>query len=86
MICPPMEAVASTPPAKAGLVAEALHERDRELARRDHVGDARARDRAHEAEENPVDLGRAAPRGAEAHGDVGEELDHAAFSRKGRTG
>ena len=59
------------------LVAEALHQRDRELADGDHVGDARAGDRAHQRRREHRDLGRpAAARAEQAHRDVVEESDH----------
>ena len=58
-------------------VAEALHQRDRELADGQHVGDARAGDRSHHPRRDHRDLRRAAARVAdEAERDVVEQVDH----------
>ncbi len=58
-------------------IAEALHERDRELADGQHVGDAGARDRPHQPRRDDRDLGRAALGVADqAEREVVEELDH----------
>ena len=84
MIWPPMDEVASTPPAKADGEAEALHQRNRELARGDHVGDAGARDRAHERGGGHADLAGAALLVAEhRHRDVVEEIDDAGLLHEG---
>ena len=48
MICPPMRGGRLDAAGEGGAVAEALHQGDRELADGDDVGDARARDRAHQ--------------------------------------
>ncbi len=58
-------------------IAETLHQRNGELARGHHVGDARAGDRAHERRRDDGDLGGAAAGVSDqSEGDVGEELDH----------
>ncbi len=59
-------------------IAEALHQRDGELAGGDHVGHAGTGDGAHQCRGHHRHLGRAAQLVAEqAHGEVGEQLDHA---------
>ena len=64
-------------------IAEALHERDGELAGRDDVGDARAVDRAHERRGDDRHLGRpAAMMPDRAERDVGEQRIMPARSRK----
>ena len=51
---------------------------------RDHVGDARARDRAHQRRRDHAHLARARPRAAEQpHRHVVEELDHAGALQEG---
>ena len=63
---------------KRAAIAEPDHQRNRELADGDDVGDAGAGDRAHHARGEHRDLGRATAGAAEqAERDVGEELDHA---------
>ena len=84
MIWPPMLAVASTRAGEGGLVAEALHQRDRELAGGDDVGDARAVDRAHQAGRDHRHLRRPALGVADrAQRDVVEQLDHAGALEEG---
>ena len=63
---------------KGAAIAEPDHQRNRELADGDDVGDAGAGDRAHHARGEHRDLRRSAAGAAEqAERDVGEELDHA---------
>ncbi|CAH0271156.1 hypothetical protein SRABI70_03490 [Pseudomonas sp. Bi70] len=62
---------------EGALVAEALHQRDGELAGGDHVGDPRTGDGAHQRRGHYRNLGRAAGLVAEhAHGEIGEQPDH----------
>ena len=59
-------------------IAETLHQRNGELAGRDDIGDARPGNRSHQRRGEHRDLGGAALSAAEgAHGDVGEQPDHA---------
>ena len=63
---------------KGAAIAELDHQRNRELADGDDIGDAGAGDRAHHARGEHRDLGRTAAGAAEqAERDVGEQLDHA---------
>ena len=58
-------------------IAELDHQRNRELADGDDIGDAGARDRSHHARGEHRDLGRTAAGAAEqAERDIGEQLDH----------
>ena len=72
------------PAGEGGAIAEALHQRNGELAGGHHIGDAGAGDRAHQAGRDDRHLGGAAARMAdEAERDVGEELDHAGALHEG---
>ena len=65
-------------------VAEALHQRDGELAGRHHVGHARAVDRAHERRGDHRHLRWPAARVADgAHGEIGEQVDHPCLLQEG---
>ena len=65
-------------------VTEALHQRDGELAGGDHVGHAGTGDGAHQCRGHDRYLGRAADLVAEqAHGEVGEQLDHPGLLEEG---
>ena len=72
------------PACEGAAIAELHHQRNRELAHCHHIGDARARDRAHEGGGNHRHLRRPAARGAhEAQRHIVEELDHARALQKG---
>jgi hypothetical protein len=73
-----MKATAPMTGGKGAAVAELDHQRNRELADGDDVGDAGAGDGAHHARGEHRDFGRTAAGAAEqAERDVSEELDHA---------
>ncbi len=77
MIWPPIDDGGFDRAGEHGRVAEALHQRDGELADGEHVRDTRARDRAHQPGRDHRHLGRtAACMAHEAERDVVEELDH----------
>lgn len=59
-IWPPVEATASTPPAKSGLVAAGLHQRNGKGARAHHVGYGGAVNGAHQSGGHHCREGRAA--------------------------
>lgn len=66
------------------LVAETLHQRDGELSGGDHVGHAGAGDGAHQRRGEYRDLGRPAdPVTEQAHGEIGEQADHAGLLEEG---